>query len=508
LGCGRGEWIELLKENGWNVQGIDTNASMIKFCQTNDLPVFHGDAIDFLKSLKDNSISVISGIHIAEHLPFELVLELVREAHRTLLPGGMLILETPNPENNIVRANNFYIDPTHRNPLPPVLMQFIAKDSGFSKSVIIRLNGPEKPDKNEPISRLVYWALSANPDYGLIAQKKPVSHEDSFIALDRANSEQVDGLTIMNNLIIRFENEIEVMKDELSKRTNELEATLDTKETERQGFEELINELEATLDTKETERQGLEELIKDTEVRLNNISFHRDQLITELDQVYQSRSFRVTKPLRVFLRTARKWKSWLTHRTNRPDSNLATSQFNNADGVGTDELVDIDSGIQEINLDDVMERIRAEVTRRNAQSQGNDFRELRNYTSTKQQETKLFRFVKWAQLVLQKFPFYKIVYNSALKFKAYIPRFQTQGLSIGELLKFDDEDFIKSAYKAILRREPDEEGFNNYISKLRSQSLSKTRILGRLRYSPEGRQAKVYIKGLFTRYFVDLILRK
>jgi O-antigen chain-terminating methyltransferase len=40
------------------------------------------------------------------------------------MPGGLLILETPNPENLVVGACTFWYDPTHIRPLPPAMMRF------------------------------------------------------------------------------------------------------------------------------------------------------------------------------------------------------------------------------------------------------------------------------------------------------------------------------------------------------------------------------------------------
>jgi hypothetical protein len=176
-------------------------------------------------------------------------------------------------------------------------------------------------------------------------------------------------------------------------------------------------------------------------------------------------------------------------------------------------LLPMHSDTQEINLDEIMERIRAEILLRNgeqAQIQGNIEPSLleSDFASSEKQETGMYRFIKRVQSALQKFPFYHSIYRIARKFKTYIPKYQHQGIPITELLKFEDEVFIKNAYRVILRREPDMVGMDHYLSKLKSNSLSKTEILGRLRYSSEGNRIGSKIEGLSIKHFVSSILRK
>lgn len=114
LGCGRGEWLELLAENGFSAQGVDLDDGMLAACRELGLRVQTGEAVAFLKSLPDQSQAVISGFHLAEHIPFDDLQALVEESLRVLRPAGVLILETPNPENIVVGTSSFYLDPTHR----------------------------------------------------------------------------------------------------------------------------------------------------------------------------------------------------------------------------------------------------------------------------------------------------------------------------------------------------------------------------------------------------------
>lgn len=140
LGCGRGEWLEFLKENGVMASGVDMNQRMVEQCRSLGLQATQGDAIIYLKSLPDASQAIVSGFHIVEHLAFPQLLELLRESFRVLRPGGIAIFETPNPECLRVSTYTFYMDPTHRNPVPLELLSFVATHVGFSSVHIERLH--------------------------------------------------------------------------------------------------------------------------------------------------------------------------------------------------------------------------------------------------------------------------------------------------------------------------------------------------------------------------------
>ena len=140
LGCGRGEWLELLRDNGYRARGIDLNRVVIEQCQSRGLEVVEGDVIAYLQSMPDESVAVITGFHIIEHLPFEILVKLLNEAFRVLRHRGLVIFETPNPANVLVGSCNFYFDPTHRNPLPSLMTQFLGQYCGFAEVEILNLN--------------------------------------------------------------------------------------------------------------------------------------------------------------------------------------------------------------------------------------------------------------------------------------------------------------------------------------------------------------------------------
>ncbi|HLG86467.1 MAG TPA: methyltransferase domain-containing protein [Alphaproteobacteria bacterium] len=131
LGCGRGEWLELLRDEGLPGLGVDMNDTMIEKCREVGLEVVQSEALDFLRARPPASVSAITGFHIIEHMPFAAMIALVDEALRALRPGGLLLFETPNPENILVSTHNFYMDPTHLRPLPSILVSALLEARGF-----------------------------------------------------------------------------------------------------------------------------------------------------------------------------------------------------------------------------------------------------------------------------------------------------------------------------------------------------------------------------------------
>ncbi len=140
VGCGRGEWLELLADNGYkSTKGIDLNRVMVQISKEANQDVECVDVIAYLKSLKDETLSIITGFHIIEHLPFEVLMRLFEESLRVLKKGGMIIYETPNPRNILVGSSDFYLDPTHISPLHPATLKFLVTHTGFTgvKSLIL-----------------------------------------------------------------------------------------------------------------------------------------------------------------------------------------------------------------------------------------------------------------------------------------------------------------------------------------------------------------------------------
>lgn len=177
VGCGRGEWLELLKENRFIYTGVDLNESMVKSCKELNLNAVEADAISYLSTLEDSSVYVITGFQIVEHIGTENIVRLLKESYRVLKSGGMAIFETPNPENLIIGACNFYFDSTHIKPIPPAQLQFLAESSGFDRVDILRLHpynviDIEKLDtKNEEMLKIANF-FNNMTDYSILAYKE------------------------------------------------------------------------------------------------------------------------------------------------------------------------------------------------------------------------------------------------------------------------------------------------------------------------------------------------
>jgi SAM-dependent methyltransferase len=170
IGCGRGEWLELMQELGMSPFGLDLDAGMLQGCHELNLPAQQGDAVAHLQTLADNSQAVVSAFHVVEHISFEQLRTVVSESLRVLQPGGLLIMETPNPENIVVATRNFYLDPTHLRPIPSLLLSFLSEYHGFARVHTMRLQESHELRQRSDIT-LMDVLGGVSPDYAVVAQK-------------------------------------------------------------------------------------------------------------------------------------------------------------------------------------------------------------------------------------------------------------------------------------------------------------------------------------------------
>lgn len=133
LGCGRGEFLELLREAGIPAHGIDLDEESVALCRGKGLAAEAADIFAYLDGLPDSTLDGIFSAQVVEHLPPERLPDLIRLAAAKLMRGGLLAIETPNPECLAIFSTHFYIDPTHQRPIPPRLLAFYLEESGFGQ---------------------------------------------------------------------------------------------------------------------------------------------------------------------------------------------------------------------------------------------------------------------------------------------------------------------------------------------------------------------------------------
>ncbi len=134
LGCGRGELLGLLREQGIEATGVEADPALAGAARRRGLRVVEGDVLEVLLRLGDASTGAVAAIHLLEHLPAGRLLKVLAEVRRVLEPGGVVLAECPNPGSLRVGADEFWSDPTHVRPLPPRLLELFFNASGFEVS--------------------------------------------------------------------------------------------------------------------------------------------------------------------------------------------------------------------------------------------------------------------------------------------------------------------------------------------------------------------------------------
>ncbi|MBK1692013.1 class I SAM-dependent methyltransferase [Ectothiorhodospira mobilis] len=174
LGCGRGDWLTLLAQHGHPAEGVDLNPQALEQARAHGCRVRQAPVLEHLAALETGRHGAITAFHLVEHLPFEAVLQLIDEARRVLVPGGLLLLETPNPENLAVGACHFHTDPTHRHPLVPAMLAFTLTRAGFTGVQTLRLN-PAPPEHHLPgqgaTTDLLNHLLHGPRDYAVLGHR-------------------------------------------------------------------------------------------------------------------------------------------------------------------------------------------------------------------------------------------------------------------------------------------------------------------------------------------------
>jgi O-antigen chain-terminating methyltransferase len=184
LGCGRGEFLEICRDNGIDAQGVDLNEQMVEICQDKGLECCKGDILEILAKKPDNSLGGIFSSQVIEHLSPEHIKKLIELAYFKLAPGGTIVLETINPASVFALVQIYFLDLSHQKPVHPQALKFLLESSGF-EDVEIKYSDPLEeeqlqtlPGADETASILnrnidsLNRLLYASPNYSAVGQKK------------------------------------------------------------------------------------------------------------------------------------------------------------------------------------------------------------------------------------------------------------------------------------------------------------------------------------------------
>jgi predicted TPR repeat methyltransferase len=141
IGCGRGEFLELMRDARITTTGVDLNPAMVALCRSKGLPEVHeADAVAWLEQSGSTPLDGIFSAQFIEHIPFDSLVRLVAQAYERLSAGGVFIAETVNPLS-IDAFKTFYVDPSHVKPLFPEVMAFLCRSVGFADVRVFYPNG-------------------------------------------------------------------------------------------------------------------------------------------------------------------------------------------------------------------------------------------------------------------------------------------------------------------------------------------------------------------------------
>jgi SAM-dependent methyltransferase len=147
IGCGRGEFLDLLAESGLRGVGVDVNPGMVERCRRRGHEVELADAADYLAARADGSIGCIFSAHLIEHLPFESLLAILQLSRSKLSSNGLFIAETVNP-HSIAAMKNFWVDPTHQKPIFPEVAVTLCRLLAFKSARIFFPRGNGKLEED------------------------------------------------------------------------------------------------------------------------------------------------------------------------------------------------------------------------------------------------------------------------------------------------------------------------------------------------------------------------
>ena len=168
LGCGRGEFLELLKENNIPCLGVEQNPAMAAALKEKGLPFVQKEVLEFIRE-PGEAFFAVTAFHFIEHLAPDAAFALLNGLAARLQDGGLLVLETPNPAS-LASFLNFHKDPGHKTPWHPETLKFYLKQAGF-KDIRIEFLHPFPPRPDVSLPKDLTDLLLGYQDYAAVAVK-------------------------------------------------------------------------------------------------------------------------------------------------------------------------------------------------------------------------------------------------------------------------------------------------------------------------------------------------
>ena len=190
-GCGRGEFLEILRERGVTASGVDLNPEMVAQCHARELQVAEGDLLAHLAALPDASLGGLFAAQVVEHLEPAYLLKFIDTAFLKLRPGARIVLETINVASWTAFFQSYVRDITHVRPLHPDTLAYLVTAGGFQQVEIVYRSpippehqlarAPEPEGGEESIDRMttifnrnvdeLNRLLFGDQDYAVIAER-------------------------------------------------------------------------------------------------------------------------------------------------------------------------------------------------------------------------------------------------------------------------------------------------------------------------------------------------